>query len=209
MSLVDRWCAKTQNCSTKPVYSIIQSLLAESNTEVCLRGNHPSLTKHRLDDKDLSVVLQCLTGDIASLNISYNRITDAGAEHLSEYLKNASCNLKYLDLSYNDITPSGIHAIADALQINTSLEHIILDGLSLERKGGIDIAAMLQVNTTLSNLSMACTDLHTDCIIAMATVLHGNCTIRSLDLSRPLLHSCLEESTIHISKMLKVTTEII
>jgi hypothetical protein len=51
------------------------------------------------------------------LNISYNRITDAGAEHLSEYLKNASCNLKYLDLSYNDITPSGIHAIADALQV--------------------------------------------------------------------------------------------
>ena len=63
---------------------------------------------------------------------------------------------------------------------------------------------MLQVNTTLTHLTLSNTHLHTDCIIAIATVLHGNQTIQCLDLSRPLLHSCLEESTIHISKMLKV-----
>ena len=66
------------------------------------------------------------------------------------------------------------------------------------------MAAMLQVNTTLTHLSLSNTHLHTDCIIAMATVLNGNRTIKYIDLSRPLLHSCLEESTIHLSKMLKV-----
>ena len=88
--------------------------------------------------------------------------------------------------------------------MNTSLKHLVLDGLSLDRQGGIQVAAMLQVNTTLTHLSLSNTHLHTDCIIAMATVLHGNRTIKYIDLSRPLLHSCLEESTIHLSKMLKV-----
>lgn len=90
------------------------------------------------------------------------------------------------------------------IQLNTSLSSIILDGNQLERKGGIEMASMLQVNTALTHLSLENTHLHTDCIIAMATVLHGNQTLQSVNLSRPLLHSCLEESTIHISKMLKV-----
>ena len=66
------------------------------------------------------------------------------------------------------------------------------------------MASMLQVNTTLKKLSMAHTDLHTDSVIAMATVLHGNQSISCIDMSRPLLHSHMEETTIHISKMLKV-----
>ena len=61
-----------------------------------------------------------------------------------------------------------------------------------------------QVNQSLACLGLAYTDIDTDCIIAMATVLHGNRTLRSVDLSRPLLHSRLEESTIHISRMLQV-----
>ena len=62
----------------------------------------------------------------------------------------------------------------------------------------------LQVNRSLTHLGLAYTDIDTDCIIAMATVLHGNQTLRHVDLSRPLLHSRLEESTIHISRMLQV-----
>ena len=63
---------------------------------------------------------------------------------------------------------------------------------------------LFQVNQTLEHLELAYTDLNTDCIIAMATVLHGNQALRRVDLSRPLLHSKLEETTLHISKMLQV-----
>lgn len=63
---------------------------------------------------------------------------------------------------------------------------------------------MLQVNRSILHLGLAATDLDTYCIIAMAAILHGNQTLRSVDLSRPLLHSKLEESTIHISRMLEV-----
>ena len=81
---------------------------------------------------------------------------------------------------------------------------MVLDGNTLQLKGGIQVAAMLQVNTSLTSLGLACTELSTDGVIAMATVLRGNSTLLSVDLSRPLLHSQLEETTIHISRMLKV-----
>lgn len=84
------------------------------------------------------------------------------------------------------------------------MKELLLDGNPIQRKGGIQIAAMLQVNRTLEMLSLGSTELHTDCVIAMATVLQGNVILKSVDLSRPLLHSQMEESTIHLSRMLKV-----
>lgn len=63
---------------------------------------------------------------------------------------------------------------------------------------------MLQVNKSIQKLSLSATDLDTDCLIALSTVLRGNRAVTSIDLCRPLLHSKLEETTIHISKMLQV-----
>ena len=84
------------------------------------------------------------------------------------------------------------------------MRELLLDGNPIQRKGGIQVAAMLQVNQTLERLSLGSAELHTDCVIAMATVLQGNVMLKSVDLSRPLLHSQMEESTIHLSRMLKV-----
>lgn len=79
-----------------------------------------------------------------------------------------------------------------------------LGGCKIGHSGGIHIASMLQVNNTIRKLDLSSTDLDTDCVIAIATVLHGNKSVSSIDLSRPLLHSKFEETTVHISKMLQV-----
>ncbi len=71
-------------------------------------------------------------------------------------------------------------------------------------EGGLQLAARLQVNTSIRTLKVANTDLNADAIIAMATILHGNSTLEVLDLSRPLLFSCREETTRHLSDALKV-----
>ena len=82
-----------------------------------------------------------------------------------------------------------VHQLLEKLKITLSIYSLLI---------------CVKVNRTLTHLGLAYTDIDTDCIIAMATVLHGNQTLRSVDLSRPLLHSRLEESTIHISRMLQV-----
>ncbi|XP_011404247.1 PREDICTED: leucine-rich repeat-containing protein 34-like [Amphimedon queenslandica] len=216
MSLLKSWeeAARIEcGYSSSPNYEAIRSIVAtenqsEANSSLHLNGNQASLREKRLNDQDVEVLSHCLIDGsviLLSLVLSYNRITDKGVEHIAQYIKEVKCPLQHLDLSYNDISVDGIALIADALQFNTSLQHVSLDGNLLEKKGGLDLAAMLQVNTTLTHLTLSNTHLHTDCIIAMATVLHGNQTIQCLDLSRPLVHSCLEESTIHISKMLKIS----
>ena len=89
-------------------------------------------------------------------------------------------------------------------QLNSSVSTLLLDGCKIGRGGGIQVASMLQVNRSIARLGMSSCDLDTDCIIAMSTILHGNQSVQQLDLSRPLLHSRMEETTIHISKMLQV-----
>lgn len=97
-----------------------------------------------------------------------------------------------------------MHCPPSPLQFNTSVSVLCVDGCKLGTAGGLQVAAMLQVNRTILQLSLANTDLDTECIIAMATVLQGNQSLQRVDLSCPLLHSKLEESTIHLSRMLQV-----
>lgn len=118
-----------------------------------------------------------------------------------------ACSLCSLDLSYNDLEAEGIGILSDALQFNKSVAKLELNGCKMGHKGGLQIASMLQVNVTIKRLGLGRTDLSTDCIIAMATVLQGNKALQSVDLSRPLLHSLLEETTVHLSKMLQVRDE--
>ncbi len=96
-----------------------------------------------------------------------------------------------------------------APQFNNSITTLILDGCKIGHRGGISLASMLQVNKSLQKLSLSATDLDTDSVIALATVLQGNTSLTSLDLSRPLLHSKLEETTIHISRMLQVSIQVL
>ena len=96
-----------------------------------------------------------------------------------------------------------------SLQLNNSISTLVLDGCKIGHRGGISLASMLQVNKSIQRLGLAAADLDTDCIIAISTVLHGNKSVTTIDLSRPLLHSKLEEPTIHISKMLQVRATMI
>ena len=176
-----------------------------------------------LQDVELLVGALPRCPSVRRLDLSYNNLPPSAIAPLLEHLKvvggggaarqsntpspltqGADCRLEVLDLSYNELGEEGVGELATALQFNSSVCSLLLHGCKLGHRGGIGVASMLQVNRSISTLGLANTDLDTDCIIAMATVLHGNRTLRSIDLSRPLLHSQLEESTIHISRMLKV-----
>jgi hypothetical protein len=51
-----------------------------------------------------------------------------------------------LDLSHNDITEPGAELLADALQFNSSVTTLILNGCKIGSKGGIYVASMLQAS---------------------------------------------------------------
>ena len=121
------------------------------------------------------------------------------------YMQRAGCPLSHLDLSYTDIGVEGVEALAAALQFNSSVTNLQLNGCKMGRKGGIALASMLQINTHIRTLGLRAADLDADSVIAMSTVLQSNSSLTCVDLSRPLIFSLQEEPTIHLSRMLRVS----
>eukprot|EP01135_Chromosphaera_perkinsii_P003160 Nk52_evm49s236 gene=Nk52_evmTU49s236 len=174
-----------------------------------LKGNCPSMRKRRIDNDDIEILGKVLHLNvyITSVDLSYNSITDRGARLLAETIKNSK-TISSLNLSYNDFTPVGGEFISEALQINDVIQSVSLRGNKIGNKGGMSIASMLQINTTLQHLDLGLCDLDLDSIIAFATVLNYNSTLKGINLDRPLLKSLQEETTVHISKMLRVNTNL-
>nr|XP_020737769.1 leucine-rich repeat-containing protein 34 isoform X10 [Odocoileus virginianus texanus] len=104
---------------------------------------------------------------------------------------------------FNDIGPDGGELIAKALHKNRTLKHLRMTGNKIENKGGMFFAAMLQINSSLEKLDLGDCDLGMQSVIAFATVLTQNQTIKGLNLNRPILYGEQEESTVHLSHMLK------
>ncbi|XP_038050963.1 leucine-rich repeat-containing protein 34-like isoform X2 [Patiria miniata] len=181
----------------------------KDNMDIVLRGNNYLLTNTRLTDSDALSLYKTLANNVyvTGLDLRYNNLTDEGAVHIGKLLEE-TCALRGLNLQSNDIGPAGAENIAKALQVNETLVSLKLNGNKIENKGGMHLAGCLQVNTALQELDIGDADLGTQSIIALATVLHHNSTLKALCVNRPLLFSQQEETTVHMSLMLKVNSTL-
>jgi len=159
----------------------------------------------RLDDADAHMLYQTLCNNIfiTALDLSYNNLTDDGALHVAKLIEE-SATIKEISLMYNDFGKEGAIHIAKALQNNETVVSLKANGNKFGNYGGMAFAGILQVNTTLQVLELGDTDLATESLIALATVLSYNHTLRVLDVSKPILYSQQEETTVHFANMLKV-----
>lgn len=78
-----------------------------------------------------------------------------------------------------------------------------MTGNKIENEGGMFFAAMLQINSSLEKLDLGDCDLGMQSVIAFATVLTQNQTVMGININRPVLYGEQEESTVHLSNMLK------
>ncbi|XP_074046990.1 leucine-rich repeat-containing protein 34 isoform X1 [Macrotis lagotis] len=183
-----------------------------SSKEITLKiaGNNHLIPVQRLSDEDLEILTYVLRPlkNVTGLDVRYNLITDKGALAVQRLLQEMQ-NITYLNLMFNDIKTEGGEVIAKALHRNQTLKHLRMTGNKIENKGGMFFAAMLQINSSLEKLDLGDCDLGIQSLIALATVLIKNYSIKGINLNRPLLNSEQEESTIHISHMLKTNSTLI
>lgn len=160
----------------------------------------------RLSDDDALILSKTLCNNmyVTSLDLRYNHITDTGAAHIAQLIKETAC-LQQLNLMGNDIGPEGAKLIAKALHSNETLMSLKLTGNKIGNTGGMALAAMLQVNTSLTALDVSDTDQETQSLIALSTVLNYNNTLRYLNIGRPQLFSQQEETTVHYARLLKIS----
>ncbi|XP_076451919.1 leucine-rich repeat-containing protein 34-like isoform X2 [Babylonia areolata] len=147
---------------------------------------------------------------VISVDLRYNNITDQGATILANMLAENNTlqelNLMCNDIGPPgaEALAKALHTneTLRLLRLNgNKLE-------TKEQKGGMYFAQALQVNTTLEHLDLGDTDLRTESLIALGTVLLHNSSLKSVNVSRPILFTHMEEPTVHFANMLKVNTSL-
>ncbi|NXS56587.1 LRC34 protein, partial [Brachypteracias leptosomus] len=175
-----------------------------------IAGNNHLVPVQRVTDDDFQVLASVLHNAVfvTGLDLRCNVLTDAGAKHMATFLQDNSA-LRYLNLMFNDIGTSGAELIAGALHRNETLLHLRMTGNKIGNKGGMFFASMLQMNSTLEKLDLGDCDMGPQCLIAIATALTHNKSIKAINLNRPLLYSHEEETTVHVSLMLKTNSSLV
>nr|XP_006815323.1 PREDICTED: leucine-rich repeat-containing protein 34-like isoform X2 [Saccoglossus kowalevskii] len=217
-SVLDRYTEVCEELGQEPSPFILKVIDMEREDQILepkdymdlvLPGNNHLITNIRLTDDDMRPLYETLKNNayIHSMDLRYNNIGDTGAEYIAKLLEETVV-LRSVNLMCNDIGEAGAKVIAKAFQTNETLVSLKLNGNKIGNKGGMAFAGVLQVNNTLEELDLGDTDQGTESVIALATVLNQNKSIRALNVNRPLLFSHQEETTVHMARMLKVTSTL-
>ncbi|XP_075426760.1 leucine-rich repeat-containing protein 34 isoform X3 [Ascaphus truei] len=192
---------------------IVEMLLQVEEQEFCstlkICGNNRLVPVQRVTDEDVLVLSHVLSRNIfiTNLDLRYNNLTDNGAVYIAKCLQERS-SLFDLNIMGNDIKTDGAEHLAKALHRNETLRSLTMTGNKIGNKGGMFFASMLQINSTLEELDLGDCDLGIQSLIAFATVLLQNTSIKSINLNRPIFYVLQEDTTIHISQMLKVNRSL-
>ncbi|XP_066024645.1 NLR family CARD domain-containing protein 3-like isoform X1 [Pocillopora verrucosa] len=120
--------------------------------------------------------------NLTNLNLSYNRISDAGAACIAEAIK-VNKTLTNLDLSWNDISAAGATCIAEAIKVNKTLTNLNLSKNDFSDAGATCIAEAIKVNKTLTNLNLCYNDISAAGATCIAEAIKVNKTLTNLNLS--------------------------
>ncbi|XP_007523024.1 leucine-rich repeat-containing protein 34 isoform X4 [Erinaceus europaeus] len=198
---------------SKRVNSYILHILQEADEKIQngedrvtlnIPGNNRLIPVEKVTGEDFWLLCRVLRKNLnfQGLDMRYNSISDVGAYYASKLLQK-KLNLTYLNLMFNEIGREGGELIAKALYKNKTLKYLRMTGNKIENEGGMFFAAMLQINSSLEKLDLGDCDLGMQSVIAFATVLTQNQTVMGININRPVLYGEQEESTVHLSNMLK------
>ena len=185
-----------------------------------LNGNSSRLFENRVTDAQAVALAHALRVEsdapVRDLDLSYNRIGDAGAAALAEAC-GANAHLESLNLRGNEIGPAGCAKIADVLAraprcaivrtseekekenaragpAGTRLRFLDLAHNPLDNDGGAALAGALRANATLTHLDLERTDLGLRALSALCgAVNESNDTLEFLSLENPREFSVADE----------------
>ncbi|KAK7198360.1 Leucine Rich repeat [Novymonas esmeraldas] len=180
--------------------------------ELVVRGNSFDNFKRRVSDTDVRAIVAALRvcPGLAALYLPYNNISDDGGALLGRALGHQLDTIITLDLQHNSLGPEAGVAIAEGLQRNDSLCHVMLAGNALTSRCGAAFGAALRVNVSLAVLDLYSTDMDMPALVHICHALGVNRGLLSLNIGRPLLHGVdeLESVVHHLSTALQRNTTL-
>ncbi|XP_029818215.1 leucine-rich repeat-containing protein 34 isoform X3 [Manacus vitellinus] len=179
--------------------------------QACQKSGQPEnpFVAHVLQEADKNDEIRCTKGitlKIAGNNhpVPVQRVTDDDLGVLASVLRHAAF-VKGLDLAYNVLTDAGAKTVATFLQENSSLQYLNLMFNDVGTSGAELIAGALHRNRSLVHMRMTGNKIGNQGGMFFASMLQSNSTLQKLDLG-----DCdLEETTVHIAKMLKGNSSLV
>ncbi|XP_041937812.1 NACHT, LRR and PYD domains-containing protein 3-like isoform X2 [Alosa sapidissima] len=140
---------------------------------------------------------------LKELNLSNNKLHDAGVQHLSELLKNPHCKLEKLELSSCSLTEKSCAVIASAARSNScSLKELNLSHNELHDAGVQHLSELLKnPHCKLEKLALSsCSLTEKSCAVIASAARSNSCSLKELNLSSNKLH---DAGVQHLSELLK------
>lgn len=144
-----------------------------------------SLPGNLIDDDLISILIKglMLNKTITQLDLSHNKIGQAGARKISKYLLQSQI-LTHLNLADNCINYEGSRYLCQALKVNTSLISLNLKLNRIDDKGGQKMCIDLRVkNSRLETLVLAANLLGNMFCESLSEYISYNQHIRRIDIS--------------------------
>jgi Ran GTPase-activating protein (RanGAP) involved in mRNA processing and transport len=146
-----------------------------------------NLYKQNLINEDMEIVVQeaIINKQCKTLILSWNKITSVGASIIAEAL-NHNTTLEKLHLNGNHLSDTGVHSLTKTLALNNSkLQTLDLQSTGIKDEGAKHLTKMLKINTTLTGLLVGGNDISNRGIELLANALtYHNDTLLDLYLDR-------------------------
>ena len=187
----------SNNLQSLGCIEIVKLLPGNKHYQGLCKLNTLNLSRNKISDKGvqhLSTALTQTNCKLNSLHLEVNNITDEGVEHLSTGLKHPNCKLNSLHLGANNITDKGVEHLSKALTHTNCTE---LNSLNLRLN-----------NITDEGVEHLCTALtHTYCKLNSLNLGYNNITDKGVKhLSTALTHTnCTELNSLNLEHNNNIT----
>ena len=160
-----------------------------------------TVENQELTDSDILFVIHraIMDQNCSDLNISWNKITDVGAEHLGKALK-SNRSLQRLDVLGNQISNRGARWISEALRVNITLTTLDIGHNQIGDEGARFLARALHVNSTLKDVCLYTNSVGDNGAQHLVEALASNTTLTLLNMGR---NRITNQGINHFAVMLK------
>ena len=151
-----------------------------------------------------SEIKESLQMNTKLLSLTLCNIGNNGAITLAEAIQ-VNTTLQKINISSNSISDDGVAAISNSIKFNTSLQELNISRNMITSEGTKYIAEAIQVNTTLERLDLSCNAVSDDGATAFSNSLKYNNSLQELNISRNKITS---EGTKYIAEAIQVNTTL-
>ena len=189
----------SNNLQSLGCIEIVKLLPGNKHYQGFCKLNTLNLSRNKITDKGVQHLATALTQtncELNSLHLEVNNITDEGVEHLSTALTHTNCKLNSLHLGANNITDKGVEHLSRALTHTNCTE---LNSLNLRLN-----------NITDEGVEHLCTALtHTYCKLNSLNLGYNNITDEGVKhLATALTHTnCTELNSLNLEHNNNITDE--